>query len=120
MSDPSGDFDERLDRAAAVLVPGAFGDPTLGPALSDHHRLFCRQVARMKVLRVLAALRGETIPDDNPAGYRPDLLDAPVVLPRVLVEGVRDALLDPDVTLRVEEALGAARAAEILGRLLVL
>ena len=120
MSEPSSGFDERLDRAAAVLAPSAFGDPKLGPFLSDHHRLFCQQVARMKVLRVLAALRGETIPDDNPAGYQVDLLDAPVVLPRALVEGVRDALLDAAVSGGVEAVLGEARAAEILGRLLAL
>ncbi|MDA8252890.1 MAG: hypothetical protein M0Z28_27495 [Rhodospirillales bacterium] len=120
MSDPSGDFDERLDRAAAVLAPSAFGDPKLGPAFSDHHRLFCQQMARMKVLRVLAALRGETIAEDNPAGYRPDLLDAPVVLPRVVLDGVRDALLDAEMMGVVEKRLGDVKAAEILGRLLAL
>ena len=120
VSDLSGDFDERLDRAAAVLAPSAFGDPKLGPAFSEHHRLFCQQVARMKVLRVLAALRGETIADDNPAGYRVDLLDAPVVVQRALLEGLRDALLDPDVMARVEAAVGEAKAAEMFGRLMAL
>lgn len=112
--------DPQLDAAAAVLSPTAFGDPALGPALSDHHREFCRQAARMKVLRVLAALRGETIAEDNPAGYRPDLLDAPVVVPRLVLDGVRDALLDGEVVERLEVVLGEAKTAELLGRLMAL
>lgn len=113
---------EWVDRALTVADPrlAAFlgTDPAdMDPVAREEGR-FMMDAARVKVRRIVAALNGTDVEAQVSTGT--SLKDAPALVSRMLLHGVKAALLTDSVAAAMEKAIGEDAAAELLGELAAL
>lgn len=109
MASRAGVSEQSLDAAARQVDPSLY-EVTMDPHVFDY-RL---RAARCRVRRVVAALCGVDV-DGDLTGTSSQRLNAAALIDRETVAGLQTALLNPVVVAAMEKAVGAEKAAAVLG-----